>query len=266
MQTHSLMPMVFEPRFLKIAARLCMGRCSSPGADGVTWKQYRQDLSSRLTGLSHRLRIGEWKPGPLKFAVMKAFNGKEWKVVIPTTEDRIVQRAIRNCIETVLEQCAFHDFVSGYRRRRNRLTSVRQAMGFISQGYHWVADVDVADASSGGEVDEVVEWLARWISDGSLLSLVRKILADLPSPLFLGTGLHPMLLNLRLVPVDEDLSTLRIVRFVDNFCVFCKNEEEARLAFEQICGSLSSHGLRASISKSHIREDVNPEDLFLIAG
>src|SRR5690606_6579041 len=60
---HSLMPYLVDGRHLLIAARLCMRRASAPGADGVSWADYRQGLRERLADLATRLRTGRWQPG-----------------------------------------------------------------------------------------------------------------------------------------------------------------------------------------------------------
>jgi len=194
------------------------------------------------------------------------FTGKVLDLLVPTVEDRIVHRAMRNCVEPILEERAFADFVSGYRPHRNRVTAVAQAAGHYAEGRRWVADVDVADVSGGGAVDEVVDWLSRWISDGTFLARVRTALGVLPAPLAPGTGLAPLLINLRLVPVDEQLSGRRVVRFCDNYCLFTASAPEAAAAHAAIESALLRVGLRPAPGKSRLHDDMNPEDLFLSAG
>ena len=260
------MPLLTGQRALRRAARQCMRRCSSPGADRVTWHAYRQRLGGRLDALSGRLREGTWQPGPLRQVPIRTFAGKTLPMVIPTTEDRIVHRALRNAVEPVLEARAFADFVSGFRPRRNRLTAVAQAAGHYAAGCRWVADVDVADVSGGSSAEEVVGWLARWVHDGTFLARVHTALAALPFPIVAGTGLAPLLINLRLVPVDERLAGLRVVRFCDNYCVFAPTQAEAAAAFEEVRAALAAVGLAPSAAKSRVHGQMNPEDLFLITG
>ncbi len=243
-----------------------MRRRSAPGIDGITWRQYRQDFHFHLESLSERLSTDEWGPGPIKLVRLQTFTGRERIIVVPTVEDRIVHRAMRNCIEPILESYAFLDFVSGYRFGRNRLTSVRQAMHYFADGRKWIVDIDIEDASGHVAVNEVIEWLACWISDGSFLYRVRKALEGLPGPLFPGGGLTPLLLNLRLVPVDHALKNLSVVRFVDNYAVFCSSIEEALEVFEIVREVLAKNHLAPAQGKSRVRNDANPEDLFLIGG
>jgi RNA-directed DNA polymerase len=258
------MPLLTSESKLKAAARVSMRRRSSPGADLVTWKKYRHNLGVRLTTLAESLSRLQWRPGPVRLQRIESFGGKVFQVAVPTVEDRIVHRAMRNCIEPILEVHAFRDFVSGFRPRRNRLTSVRQAMTYLEKGYSWVADLDVKNVSGGSTVDEAIDWLARWISDGSFLRLVRVALSGLPTPLCPGGGLTPLLINLRLVPIDFLVEHLPVIRFTDNYCVMGRSEEEARTAFRVIEKALAEHSL--AISKSAIYKAPNPEDLFLFGG
>jgi hypothetical protein len=260
------MPLLFGERQLRRAARQCMRRLSSPGVDRLTWCGYRDGFAERISALSARLRDGSWKPGPARQVRIAMFTGKVLDALIPTVEDRIVHRAMRNCIEPILEERAFAGFVSGYRPRRNRITAVAQAARFYEQGRHWVADVDVADVSGGGTAEEVVDWLSRWVSDGTFLARVGTALGALPTPLAPGTGLAPLLINLRLVPVDEQLHGWPVVRFCDNYCVFTSSQAQARAAYAAVESALDRVGLRPAPGKSRVHGDMNPEDLFLIAG
>jgi RNA-directed DNA polymerase len=265
-QAHSLMPLLSGEPHLRRAARECMRRCSAPGADGVSWAQYRQGLPSRIAALSAALRDGTWRPGPLRMVEITTYAGKRFSAVIPTAADRIVHRAMRAAIEPVLEERAFADWVSGYRPGRNRITALRAAMGHLQAGRVAVADVDVEQVASGSTSSEVTGWLAAYIPDGTFLARFRTALTGLPEPLAPGTGLSPLLLNLRLSRADARLAGLAVVRFADNYCVFTASEGEAQAAFGVIGDALAAEGLRPHPLKSRIRAAANAEDLFLIAG
>ena len=266
LQSHSLMPLLTSPQRLKKAARACMRPGSSPGSDGITWFDYRKNLGDRLEKLASALIDKTWRPKPFKLHRMETITGKRFLITIPTVEDRIVHRAMRSCIEPILEQQAFAEFVFAYRPGRGRLAAVRQGMNYLRENRSWVADADVADASGGAKLDDVMDWLSVWISDGVFLSLVREALKGLPSPLAPGSGLWPLLFNLRLLPADRMLQDLAVVRFADNYCVFTNSYHEAQNAFDLIEETLHTCGLHISPEKSGIKRNVNPEDLFLIAG
>lgn len=232
----------------------------------MTWAQFREIAGQRIPELARALRAGTWEPQPVRPLTVTTYTGKLMPAAIPTVQDRVVHGALRAAAEPVLEAWAFHDWVSGYRPKRNRITAVRQAARHMGAGRSWVVDVDVQRVSEGGGVEEVIGWLASYVKDGAFLARFATALRGLPSPLVPGTGLWPLLLNLRLHQVDVPLSDLPVVRFADNYCVFASSEAEAELSMTRIVQALASVGLSHHPDKSRIRAVVNPEDLFLIGG
>ncbi|MBB5159288.1 WbqC family protein [Saccharopolyspora phatthalungensis] len=194
-QTHSLMPLLTDRRRLKQAARGCMRTTSSPGADGMTWRNYRAGLDARLAKLAAHLHDGSWTPSPLR-QVTWSLDDKDLAIVIPTVEDRIVHRALRQCAEPILEAHAYPDWLFGWRPGRSRAHALAYAQRHGITSPCWVADIDVTRATAGSTVDQTMRWLADWIHDGSFLRIVRRVLNGLPSPLAPGSGLSPLLTNL----------------------------------------------------------------------
>lgn len=264
-KAHSLMPFLVDIRHLRRSARLCMRRRSAPGIDRVTWKSYRQNLATNLQALSERLRHQDWQPSELRVIDNFTFFGKNFTLAIPTVEDRIVHRAMKFAISKVLEERAFLDFVSGFRPGRNRINALRLANEFRKTGLDWVVDVDVKDVSNGCSLEHLLNLLAKYISDGRFLSTVKAALSIFPNPLFVGSGLSPLLINLRLTPVDIALADSNVVRFCDNYVCFSSSNAESKAIFRKVEEVLSQHGLRANLSKSKIRDNPNIEDLFLVS-
>lgn len=262
------MPYLVDPAHLVVAARSCMRRASAPGADGVSWGAYRQGLRDRLAQLGQRLRRGVWEPGPAREVTITAYTGKVFTAVVPAVEDRIVHRAMRAALEPILETRVLADWVSGFRPGRNRITALRQADTHVVAGRRWVADIDVAGVSEGGTVEELVTWLAEYVTDGSFLAVFRRALSGLPTPLMPGSGLWPVLFHLRLSRVDAHLAGLAVVRFADNYAAFTPDAGAAELAYGRVTRALASVGLCPNQRKSRLRPPhlSSPEDLFLIDG
>src|SRR5690606_15906445 len=231
-----------------------------PGADGMTWKTFRQDMPARIEGLSAALADGSWRPGPLRIEEFDAW-GKRHTVTIPTVTDRIVHRALRNAIEPVLERDAYPPWMFGWRRRAGRPLAVAAAARHLHAGLPWVADIDVAAASLGVTLEEAVTSVARFIHDGSALALLRRILSALPDPLAPGSGLSPMLTNLRMTPADQQLTGCTTVRMTDNYTLFTATEPEAEAAYRHLTGLLAADGMKHAAAKSKMWRP-NPEDLY----
>lgn len=264
-QSHSLMPLL-TVKHLRRALRQCGRRGSSPGVDRMTWRELRQRARVLLPDLATRIAVDMWCPSPCRLVTVPTYSGKQMSTAIPTVVDRLVHRALRNAAEPVLEAHAFADWVSGYRPGRNRLTALRQANAYLEAGYGWVCDIDAARVSEGVFVDEAVDWFAEHIQDGTFLRLVSTALDALPSPVIPGSGLAPMLINLRLSHVDRHLRGMRVVRFGDNYCAFAATHDEAMKSWWRISDALRAARLEPNAEKSRIRRRANADDLFLIDG
>ncbi|ASO21575.1 hypothetical protein FHR81_003219 [Actinoalloteichus hoggarensis] len=234
----------------------------------MTWAELRRRSRELVPELAEQLREGTWQPDVVRSAGITTFAGKRLAAVIPTVRDRVVHRALRNALEPILENRVFVDWASGFRPGRSRITAVRQAAVHMAAGRLWVADLDVATASEGATVDEVVDWVAEHVHDGTFLARLRTALTGLPQPLTPGSGLSPLLLTLRLSRVDRELHGLSVVRFADDYCAFAHTRESADAAFAVIRNALRRHGLSPNTAKSRVRArgHANPEDLFLIGG
>jgi len=259
------MPMLDE-KHLRAALRQCGQRASAPGGDRMTLAELRRRSGELLPRLADQLANDTWRPGPLREVQFPTYTGKPMVVCVPTLLDRLVHRAMRNAIEPIFEARVLCDWVSGYRPRRNRITALRHAAAYAEAGFRAVADVDVASVSEGAAVDHVVGWLAQHVHDGTFLARVRTALTAMPYPIAPGSGLAPMLINLRLSRPDTLLDGLRVVRFADNYAVISADEAGARDVFAAISAALAEFGLRPNESKSRVRPRANVEDLFLIGG
>ncbi|CRK55203.1 Retron-type RNA-directed DNA polymerase [Alloactinosynnema sp. L-07] len=265
LQTHSLIPLLDE-KHLRTALRQCGRRTSAPGADRMTLGELRRRASELLPRLAEQLAEGTWRPGPVREVAFPTYTGKSMTVCVPMMIDRLVHRALRNAIEPIMETQVLADWVSGYRPRRNRITALRHAAAHVEAGLRAVADVDVASVSEGATVEQVVDWCALHVHDGTFLDRVRTALAAMPYPIAPGSGLAPLLINLRLSRPDALLGGLRVVRFADNYAAFAADETEAHVAFTVIAEALAQCGMRPNESKSRVRTHANVEDLFLIGG
>ncbi|MFV2198726.1 reverse transcriptase domain-containing protein [Nocardiopsis sp. LOL_012] len=260
---HSLMPLLTQTRWLKRAARACMRRGGAPGPDGLTWSHYREELDTRLDGLAERLADGTWAPVPPRLVSWPGW-GKELRVCVPTVEDRIVHRALRQAAEPVLDRDAYPPWLFGWRPRRGRVEAVAAAAAHLTAGRPWVADLDVAKVTSGAQTEEIITALAVHIYDGAFLAVMRTALNALPSPLYPGSGLSPMLTNVRLLGVDrhEALRHLELVRLTDNYTAFTPTPTEAAEAMTALETALGEQGMRPHPEKSKVWRP-NPEDLYL---
>lgn len=257
------MPMLTQVRWLKKAARACMRRPAATGPDGVTWGAYRVGFDDRLRDLAKRLAGASWEPVPPRLVSWPSWD-KELTVCVPTVEDRIVHRALRQAAEPVLDREAYPPWLFGWRPRRGRVEAVAAAATHMDAGRHWVADLDVTKVTVGAETEEIITALAEHIHDGPFLATMRTALNALPSPLYPGSGLSPMLTNVRLLRVDRHraLHGLKVVRLTDNYTAFAQTRTDSEVAMSALESALSDYHMLPHPEKSKVWRP-NPEDLFL---
>ena len=141
-----------------------MRRAAAPGADGVTWADYRHGMRTPTRDLSEQLRAGTWTPGPVRMVDITSYTGKVFTAAIPTVEDRIVHRAMRRALDpsSTTASCG-----TGCRPTGPAATGsprCARPTRHLSAGQRWVADIDVAGASAGGTAEQFVDWLAEHVT------------------------------------------------------------------------------------------------------
>jgi retron-type reverse transcriptase len=116
----------------------------APGHDGETVQEYGNDLDRRLTDLLARVKSGCYYAPPVKRVHIPKGDGKETRPIgIPTTEDKVLQRAVTMLLEPIYEE-QFFDFSYGFRPGR----SPHQALQCIwkqimNEPVQWIVDVDI---------------------------------------------------------------------------------------------------------------------------
>lgn len=146
------------------------------GVDGVTVEQYGQDLERRLGDLHRRLKARQYRHQPIRRVHIPKGKGKTRPIGIGTTEDKIVQGALREVLEAVYEQ-DFYDCSYGFRPGRSAHDAVRalkEAMGYGRTS--WILEADIVSFFDSVDRKKLSEMLQARVPDGSLLRLVGKCL------------------------------------------------------------------------------------------
>jgi retron-type reverse transcriptase len=74
---------------------------ASPGADGVTWQDYGQDLVANLRDLHDRVHSGRYRARPSRRAYIPKADGRLRPLGIAALEDKIVQRAVVEVLNAI---------------------------------------------------------------------------------------------------------------------------------------------------------------------
>jgi RNA-directed DNA polymerase len=147
----------------------------APGCDGETVQNYGQELDERLADLLARVKEGSYKAPPVKRVHIPKGNGKETRPIgIPTTEDKVLQRAVAMILEPIYEE-EFKDFSYGFRSGR----SAHQALQGIwkqimNEPIQWIVEVDIRKFFDTLDHSRLREVLRQRVTDGVITRLIDK--------------------------------------------------------------------------------------------
>jgi RNA-directed DNA polymerase len=146
----------------------------SPGVDGVTAKEYAENLEENLAELHERLRKKEYKAPPVKRTYLEKEDGSKRPIGKPAFEDKIVQRAVAMLVGAVYEQ-DFYDCSYGFRPGRSPHNALREVRDkCVLENINWIVDADVSgffDSIPKGKLQEVIR---QRVNDGGIVRLIGK--------------------------------------------------------------------------------------------
>jgi len=212
--TVDLMEQVCSPKNLLRAYRRVRANQGAPGVDGMFVHQLADWLREYQEALIASLRDGTYQPQPVRGVEIPKPGGGKRQLGIPTVVDRLVQQAILQVLEPLLDP-TFSESSFGFRPKRSAHDALRQARKYVSKGRHFVVDLDLEKFFDRVNHDILMSRLARRIGDKRLLRIVRRFLQaglmqdgvcvarEEGTPQ--GGPLSPLLANLLLDDLDREL-------------------------------------------------------------
>jgi len=85
-------------------AYYALKRNVAPGVDGVTWKEYGENLEARLADLHHRLQSGRYRAQPSKRRWIPKPDGRLRPLGIACLDDKIAQQALVMVLNEIYEE------------------------------------------------------------------------------------------------------------------------------------------------------------------
>lgn len=171
---HSLAHLIDEELLAGVYRRLRGD--AAVGVDGITKEQYGQDLQSNLRSLHERLRTRRYRHQPIRRVHIPKEQGRTRPIGISTTEDKVVQGALREVLQATYEQ-DFLDCSYGFRPGRSAHDAVRSLTRAVDGGEaNWILEFDVVSFFDSVDRKHLMEMLQKRVADGSLLRLVGKCL------------------------------------------------------------------------------------------
>lgn len=239
------------------------GGCA--GVDGQSIRQFTGNLSQELERLQRELKAGQYRPQPVRrHWILKAGGTEKRPLGIPAVRDRVVQGAIQNVMEPILER-RFAEHSYGFRPGRGCKDALRRVDRLLNEGQTWVVDVDLKSYFDTIDHQKLMQRVAEHISDGRMLALLEQYLkagvmdgmngwepTEQGTPQ--GAVISPLLANLYLNPLDHQMAAAgyAMTRYADDLVVQCRSEPQAKAALERIKQWAEQNGLVVHPDKTRI--------------
>ena len=147
---------------------------AAPGVDGVTWRDYGQDLEENLRGLHARVHRGAYRARPSRRTYIPKPDGRQRPLGVAALEDKIVQRAVVEVLNAIYE-CDFVGFSYGFRPGRSPHDALDAlAVGVTTRRVNWILDADIRDFFSKLDHSWLEKFLEHRIADRRVLRLIQK--------------------------------------------------------------------------------------------
>jgi RNA-directed DNA polymerase len=247
--TERLMEQVAAPANLNAAWQRVRENGGAPGIDGIAVAAFPALLRPRLETLRQALLDGSYRPSALRRVTIPKPNGGERQLGIPTVQDRVVQQALLQVLQPILDP-TFHAHSHGFRPNRRAHQAVAAAQAYIREGYDRVVDLDLEAFFDWVHHDRLMSRLGERLADKRVRRIVRRFLQagvmenGVLTPTREGTPqggpLSPLLANLVLDELDRELDRRgwRFVRYADDGNVYVRSERAAMRAFGNLTGCI----------------------------
>ena len=149
-------------------------RGAAPGVDGVTWKEYENELEEKLCDLKDRVHRGAYRAQPSRRAYIPKPDGSKRRLGIASLEDKIVQQALGTVLNQIYEE-DFLDFSYGFRPGRGQHDALDALwVGISSRKVNWVLDADIRGFFDALDHGWLMKFVEHRIADQRVLRLIRK--------------------------------------------------------------------------------------------
>lgn len=250
-----------------------LNRSAASGVDRQTAADYAEKLDERVVDLLDRVKSGRYQAPPVRriYVEKPGKPGALRPIGIPTTEDKLLQRAVTRILEAIYEN-DFMNFSYGFRPGRSQHMALKALRESILGRTNYVFEADIKGYFDHINHDWVQRMLDLRVTDPIIRHLVTKWLKagvmenGVVMPNLTGTpqggSISPLLSNIYLhyaldlwfekIFKPRCKGQANLIRFADDFVVCFQNEDEARLFSKMLQERMAKFGLELAPDKTRL--------------
>src|SRR4051812_34697 len=233
------------------------------GVDGLDIDQTGERLRTEWPAIREQLLSGTYRPMPVRRVMIPKPDGGERELGIPTVTDRLIQQALLQVLQPMLDPLFSHHSY-GFRPGRSAHQAVLAAQAYVQSGRRVVVDVDLEKFFDRVNHDILIDRVQKRIGDAGVIRLIRAylnsgimkdgVVQERVTGTPQGGPLSPLLANVLLDEVDKELERRghAFARYADDCNVYVSSRRAGERVMEALRGLYAGLRLRVNEAKSAV--------------